>query len=161
MNAAEFHLALNHVPIVGVAFGLLLLAYGKVGASDAVVRAALWSLAIVGALAVGVYFTGEPAEHVVEGLARVTESRIEAHEEAALWGAIGGGALALVSLFGLYRHRTEPVSRGYTSLTLVLALIVTGVLSWVAYLGGRINHPEIRAGFTVPTEHQEAGEGMN
>lgn len=159
MNAAELHLALNHLPIVGVVFGLLLLAYGKVRASDPVVRAALWSLALVGALAVGVYFTGEPAEHVVEGLARVSESQIDPHEEAALWGAIGGGVLALVSLFGLYRHRTEPVSRGHTSLTLVVALILAGVLSWIAYLGGRINHPELRSGFTVPAEHEEAAGG--
>lgn len=156
MNAAELHLALNHVPIIGTIFGFLLLAYGRARGSDPVVRAAFWALTVTGLAAVGVYFTGEPAEHLVEELARTSESALEAHEGMALWAAIGGGALGLISLFGLYRYKREPIATGYSALTLVAALIVSGILGWTAYLGGQIRHPELRPDFTVPAEEEAA-----
>lgn len=160
MNAAELHLALNHLPILGTVFGILLLLYGRGRDSDPVVRAALWALGLAGAAAVGTYFTGEPAEHLVEELARTSEAALERHEEVALWAAIGGGALGAVALLGLALHRRSPIPRRYSNGLAVLGVVVAGLLFYTAYQGGRIRHPELRPDFVpAAAEQEEAAEG--
>lgn len=160
MNAAELHLALNHVPILGTAFGILLLLYGRGRDSDPVVRAAFWALGLAGVAAVGTYFTGEPAEHLVEELARTSEAALERHEEVALWAAIGGGALGAVALLGLALHRRVPIPRRYSNGLAVLGVVVAGLLLYTAYQGGRIRHPELRPDFVpAAAEHEEEAEG--
>lgn len=156
MNAAELHLALNHVPILGTIFGVLLLAYGTGRDSDPVVRAGLWALGLAGLAAVGVYFTGEPAEHLVEELAGTSEAALEEHEAMALWAAIGGGALGALSLGGLlFRYRSLRVDRRFVAAVLALGAGVAGVLGWTAYQGGQIRHPELRTDFVAPAAEGE------
>ena len=155
MNAAELHLALNHLPILGTLFGFLLLLYGRGRNSAPVVRAALWTLGLAGAAAVGVYFTGEPAEHLVEDLARTSETALEAHEEVALWAAVGGGVLGSVALFGVLAYRSVSVSRRFANGVAVLSLGVVAVLLYTAFLGGRVRHPELRSDFAPPAAEQE------
>lgn len=158
MNAAELHLALNHVPILGTLFGFLLLLYGRGRGGEPVVRAALWTLGLAGAAAVGVYFTGEPAEHLVEELARTSETALEAHEEMALWAAIGGGVLGSVALFGVLLYRSVSVPRRFANGVAVLSLGVVGVLLYTAFLGGRVRHPELRPDFTPAAAENEEAE---
>ena len=156
MNAAELHLALNHVPILGTLFGFLLLLYGRGRNSEPVVRAALWTLGLAGAAAVGVYFTGEPAERLVEDLARTSGTALEAHEEMALWAAVGGGVLGSVALFGVLTYRSVSVSHRFANGVAVLSLGVVGVLLYTAYLGGRVRHPELRPDFAPAAAYEEA-----
>lgn len=159
MNPAHLHLALNHLPLVGVLVGGLLLAWGLFRDQEPVVRAALGTLLLAGAAAVGVYFTGEPAEELVESLAGVSEAALEAHEEAALWAAVGGGALAVLALVSLAAGRMRRATRRLAGTTLAAAAVVLGVMAWTANLGGQIRHPEIRRGAAVeaPAESGEVG----
>ena len=62
MNQVHLHLLMNHLPILGVPFGLLLLCAGMLRQSDELKKAALLTFVVAALLAVPVYFTGEPAE---------------------------------------------------------------------------------------------------
>lgn len=89
-----------------------------------------------------VYFTGEPAEENIEHLPGVSESLIEAHEEAAekslILTLIIGGA-AVLALLG----PQKPGFQKYVNLLLILVTaIAVGSLGYTANLGGKIRHPE-------------------
>lgn len=144
MNPAHLHLLLNHLPIVGVLGGALLLAWGLLRNEDAVTRAALGALCLAGAAAVGVYFTGEPAEEMVESLAGVSEAALEAHEEAALWAAVGGGVLAVLAGLALAAARSRAAARRVGVGVLAVAAVALGAMGWTANLGGQIRHSELR-----------------
>ena len=59
MNAAHAHLMLNHVPVLGVVFGVLLLVTAMVRKSDELFKTSLVAFAICAAVGVPVYLTGE------------------------------------------------------------------------------------------------------
>ena len=145
MSAAHWHLMLNHLPLLGLAIGAVLLAYGTRRRHEDVQRASLGLLAVAGLSAIAVYLTGEPAEEVVEGLANVSHDALEAHEHFAIYALVGGIATGVVALGTLlYGGLRRSLARWTVLLTLVLALITTGLLSYTANLGGKISHPELR-----------------
>jgi len=155
MNAAHYHLLLNHLPPLGALFGFLLLSAGVARKSGELVRASFVALVLVGLLALPTYFTGEPAEEVVEHAPGVSESVIEPHEESAEASLSTALVLAALSLAGLILYRRREIPRGFALGTLALALVVTGMMAWTAHLGGKIRHVEIRgesANFAVPAE---------
>lgn len=159
MNWAHLHLVLNHAPVLGTIFGLALLAYGIAKRSDAIEKAALAVFVVVAVLALPVYFTGEPAEEVVERTAGLSPDAIEAHEAAALIAMIGVGLLGIVSLGALVAARGgRLLSTKATRAAVVVAFVTTALMARTANLGGRIHHQEIRAGAPAPAE-QEADEG--
>ena len=158
MTAAHLHLVLNHAPLFGIVFAVLGLAWALARANDGVARASLGLLVLAGLLVVPVYLTGEEAEDVVEGRAGVSEAVIEAHEEAALGGAIATGAVAVLGLVVLIGFRKREIPRATTGLVLVLALAAAGWIGYVANLGGQISHPEIRDGATQTTTDYERGD---
>lgn len=146
LEAPHLHLMLNHVPVLGTPFALLLGAAGLLRRQDVLVRAALVAFVVVGGFAWGAQRTGDEAEDAVEDLAGVSEDRIHRHEEAADWAARGGVALGLLALGLLLATRHRPVHRGILAATLVLAALLSAWLAYTANLGGEIRHPEIRAG---------------
>lgn len=157
MNGAEIHLMLNHVPILGTLFVAGLLVYGLARGQDAVVRVAFWAMVVVGLVGVATYLSGEAAEEVVEEALDVSHDIIESHEHFAVWGLVATGIATLGALAGLFVYRFRPIGRGFSILVLVLTIGAFGTLAYTAYLGGRINHPEIRSG--APTTGEgEAGE---
>lgn len=149
MSAAHLHLALNHAPLFGVIFAALGLAWAFARQSDGVARASLALLVLAGLLVVPVYLTGEEAEDVVEARAAVSEAAIEAHEDAALGGAIAVGVVGLAALVVLVGFRSRDVPRAATATVLVFALAAAAWIGYVANLGGQISHPEIRSDTTV------------
>lgn len=147
MNIAHLHLILNHFPVVGSVIVALLLALALYRRSDELGRAALLLAALVGAVSVVVYFTGEPAEELVERLPGVSEAITEQHEEAALVATIVVAALGALSLAVLGMHRGHrALSRRTTGAALALALVAGGVMGYTAFLGGQVRHTEIRSG---------------
>ncbi len=156
MNAAQIHLLLNHLPILGILFGTVLLAFALWRKKPEMARLSLALFVFTGLVAIAVYFSGEGAEELVEHGPGVSESLIEAHEDAALFAFIAAlvlGAVSLAALFlrGLHR-RLAPVA-------LALALVTSGLMVWTGSLGGTINHPEIRSNTTsVSTSDDDADE---
>lgn len=146
MTWAHLHLALNHVPVIGLPIALLLLAWALYRRSPELTRTSFGLLVLLGIVTIIVQLTGEPAEDLVEGLPGVTESLIERHEEAALIGTVGMTILGLLAVFGLWRFRAgRALSRWYPTVMLVAGVLLAGYLGWVANLGGQIRHSEIRS----------------
>jgi len=126
MNAPHLHLLLNHVPVLGTAFGFGLLAFGMWRKSSELQKAALGVFVFAALLAVPTYLTGEPAEDIVESLPGVAKVFIEQHENAAsiaLTGIVVLGVVALLGLFLFRRGRT--VSASFATLMLVSAMAVS------------------------------------
>ena len=92
-----------------------------------------------------VFFTGEPAEDVVEKLPGFSRAITERHEDAALVSLVAMGLTGLYCLITLVVYRTRPPARWVTPLALVASLGAASVMGYAANLGGQIRHTEIRA----------------
>lgn len=146
MNAAHFHLMLNHVPVIGAVGLALLLAIAWARRDTSLAKLSLVLAAAVAAVSIIVYLTGEPAEELVENINGISEPALEAHEDAALaatvaFGVFGAGALALLAVF---RRRTLP--RWVAAAAFVAVAAIAGLMAWTANLGGQIRHTEIAGG---------------
>jgi len=149
MTAAHIHLLLNHIPILGTIFGLLLLCYGMWKRSDDVRKASLGTFVITALITIPVYLTGDGAAQIVGKLPDVSIAIIRRHDNAAtitLWAIEILGAL---SIFGLWWGRgnrgLKPWLKG---VILVIALICSGLGVWTGSIGGQIRHTEVRPGFS-------------
>ncbi len=145
MNGAQLHLLTNHIAVIGVPLGAFLLAWGLLRGSRALRTAGLVVLVLVSVGGVVAYFSGEPAEHVVEAYG-VSGRTIHPHEEFAEKTFVVTDVLAVLALVALVMLRKRPDNRLWPTLTLGLALVTAGMLAWTAHLGGEIRHPEIRLG---------------
>lgn len=156
MNGAQLHLMLNHLPVMGALFSLLLLGWSLIRRSAEVQKLALVVALLAGLSSVPAYLTGEPAEEVIEHMAGVDEAYIEGHESMgkfALWTGIGLGIVAAVALgAGVKNPRTLPAG---AAITLLVSAFVFGVMGYTAHLGGQIRHPEIRDSATAPAAPQK------
>ena len=102
---------LNHIPVLGTAFGLALLAWALFKRSEELKRVSLGVLVIVALFAIPAYLTGEPAEEAIEHLPGVNEEAIEEHEDAAKFafaGVLVLGAVALGALILFRRGKPAP-----------------------------------------------------
>jgi hypothetical protein len=155
MNWAYIHLMLNHLPVIGSIFGVLLLLLALLRKSEELKRVSFGVFVFTALLALPVYFTGEPAAEVVEHLPGVEESLIEEHEDAALFALLMAEATGVVALAGLILfRRAERLPGRLVGAALVLSLATSGVMGWTANRGGRIRHTEIGADFKAPVEKE-------
>ena len=147
MNQAHLHLLLNHLPILGTLFGILILAGGFLLKNNTVKRTALGIFVLSALCAIPAYLTGEGAEEVVESLPGVSENLMEAHEELAnifLWMV---GALGLFSLATFYADfKSKTIASTLYILTFVAAIGTMVFAQRVGTSGGEIRHTEIRSG---------------
>jgi len=150
MNAAQIHLMLNHLPVIGLVFVVIALGAGALTRKDTLVRFGLVLMVGLALVVVPVFLSGEPAEGGVEHLAGVTRQAIEPHEDMARVATIALVTIGLFALIALLRRRHRPVGRGITVAAFVLSLAVGGLLAWTAHLGGQIRHPELQ-GTSVST----------
>lgn len=164
MSGVHWHLVLNHIPILGTFFGVVILLLGMVVKKISYKRLGLGTFVVIALLTVPVYLTGEPAEEAVEQV-NVPESLIEAHEEAgetAFWGMMILGALALVTLIWDFISRSS--LKGMSYLVLIAGILVGSYMGYVGNLGGQIRHSEIRQegeqseGSKLPADNHEEDE---
>jgi uncharacterized membrane protein len=148
MNAAQIHLALNHLPLFATMFGLLFLLVALAGKSKPLQQAGLWLCLAAAVGAVPTYLAGEPAEEIIENQPGVDGALIEEHEEAALITLIGIEILGVASLAALYLSRQAAMPPRWLVIgCLLLSLLAAAMLARTAHLGGQIHHPELRPGF--------------
>ncbi|HEX3035723.1 MAG TPA: hypothetical protein VHT73_11445 [Thermodesulfobacteriota bacterium] len=147
MNYAHLHLILNHIPVIGIGLVTLLLILAIFRKSKELTIVSLLFMILVALATIPVYFTGEPAEEVVEEMRGVSEQLIEQHEEVAEIAFILveiTGAFALIALIAW--HYSDRFGQAL-SIFMLLGLIVSGgFIAQTANLGGKIHHEEIRAG---------------
>jgi NADH:ubiquinone oxidoreductase subunit 4 (subunit M) len=149
MTAAHLHLLLNHIPILGSIFGLLVLCYGMLRKSDEIKKTSLGVFVITALLTIPVYLTGDGAAQIVTNLPGVSTAIIQRHDQAATITMVAIqilGALSLLSLCLSWRSRQE-LRSWMTLLVLTLAVISSGLGAWTGSIGGQIRHTEVRAGF--------------
>jgi uncharacterized membrane protein len=144
MTAAHFHLAFNHVPVVLVPVAVVMLSYAMASRSADLTKGALVLLIVSTLFGAGAFLTGEPAEAAVGQMAGVSTEAIEAHEGLAPFAAAVTALAGLFALVVLLQWRPGGATPWTMIATLVVAFAAAVLLAWTAYLGGRINHPELR-----------------
>jgi beta-lactamase regulating signal transducer with metallopeptidase domain len=144
MSLVHLHLLLNHVPVIGAVFVLLLLALALWRRSSEIGKVAIGLLVAVAIVAGVVFLTGEPAEEAVENVAGISDSLIHEHEEAAGFALVLAGTLGVFGLALLAWYRSLALPRAMMGVALVATLALNAAMAWTAYLGGQIRHTEIR-----------------
>jgi len=147
MNGAHLHLLLNHLPVIGTLFTILLLAIGVALKNATLVRTSLAFFPLLVISAVAVMLTGEPAEDIVKQVPGVAKSAIHAHEEAgemATWALAALGVVSLTVLAALRKRARLPA--GFALGMLLFSLVPAAAMARTAYLGGQIRHSEINSG---------------
>jgi len=145
MNGAHFHLLVNHFPIVGTIFGMLILLAGILLKNSIVKQSGLGTLIFAALSSSITLFTGDPAGDAVEGLPGVMNSMVEHHEDIAyssLWILVPMGLLAALAFYSLWKK--ERNGNTLSLVTFCLSLIAAAMMSWVGLTGGEIRHTEIR-----------------
>jgi hypothetical protein len=146
MNPAHLHLMLNHIPLVGIGFVILLLIIALLRRSNEMINISLLFVILVALWAIPAYLTGESAEEIIEGLPGISEQLIEAHEESAELAFIFVEAVGVLAFITLVARRFyTKLGKVLVILTLLGLIIGGGLIAWTANQGGKINHPEIRA----------------
>jgi hypothetical protein len=164
MSIVHLHLLLNHVPVIGALFGVLLLGFALMRRSNELDKSAFVVFTLLGALAVAVYLTGGPAEETIEKLPGFSESLVERHEDVALVATVMMAAFGALTLLALWVYRRRALPRGIVVTAFVVAIGVSGVMGYTANLGGQIRHSEIRpsgvasTGADRPSAPEEARE---
>ena len=162
MNWAHIHLILNHIPLIGVGFTILLFVIALIKNSKELINVSLLFAIIVALFAIPAYLTGEPAEEIVEELPGISENLIKQHEEMSEKAFIFleiVGALALMTL--IVKKYSQKMGAWLISATLIGLILGGGMIAWTANLGGRINHPEVRSDASNSqsvSTHEEKGE---
>ncbi|MCU0437852.1 MAG: hypothetical protein MUC49_08035 [Raineya sp.] len=145
MNAAHFHLVMNHLPIIIPMIGLLVMLGGLILKSEVIKRTA-YAIFIMGAIAtVPAFASGEGAEEVLEKMQDVSHKLIHEHEEQAETFALLSYALGVIAIVGLWSNwKKKSFTSMISYLTVVMSLVVLFFAKQTGTSGGEIRHSEIR-----------------
>lgn len=161
MNGAQVHLAVNHFPVVGVLIGAVVLWTGTLIKIGAVKRTGLAIILFAALTAIPAYFSGEPAEEIIEDRPLVSESWIESHEEAADTAFALTGVLGLSAAIALASTRIRglgKLEKPTTRLVIVFSLLAFAALARAAHRGGLIRHVELRDQGATPSQSLQTQE---
>ena len=144
MNQAHLHMVFNHFPIIGLFFGIGILAYGIIKKQTILVNTAYVIFIVCMIMAKATMMTGEGAEEIVEELG-ISHDIIHDHEELAetfmkvLYG------LGILSILGLVVNLKKHSKAAIVSYVVLVLAIGSAILSKnVGTSGGEIRHTEIR-----------------
>ncbi len=157
-NGAQFHMLVNHLPVIGFLGIILSLVVAIRTQSLDIKRFVLFATVLVGVSALAPYWTGEPAEEVIEHLPGVSKDLIHEHEELAETATVFSlitAAAAGVALI-LQRRRPETLRKSVPAV-FTLSLVSAGFMGAAAHEGGKIRHPEINpaSGPSENANHQD------
>jgi uncharacterized membrane protein len=145
MNNAHFHLIVNHLPIVGILIGLLVLISGLLlNKSD--IKLTAFGIFIFSAFASALaFFSGEGAEEAIENISGISETLIHRHEELAEKFFIVTIILGLISLIALIAEvKSIKIAKFLVTLILIIAITNVVLAKYAGTSGGEIRHSEIR-----------------
>jgi uncharacterized membrane protein len=153
MNLAHIHLLLNHVPLIGLPVAMAFLGYGLWIQNSSMQKFSMFIIICLAIVVLPIFFSGEPAEELVEHLPGVAESFIESHEGAAKFSlalTLFAGFSAIVGLLFHKNYRTRLINVG----VLLVSFIAVLSLAYTANLGGKIRHTELRGDATVESANK-------
>jgi hypothetical protein len=158
-NPAYRHLLINHLPILGLAAGMLALFVGMFLRGRAAKIPGLIVILVMAASAFPVYETGEQAYRPIRRIADDTGvDWLDAHMDRADQGVRAFYALAGLALVALVLPIKWPRSGlPLAILTLLGALACLGIGGWIAQAGGPIMHTELRPAAPADSDALPAG----
>lgn len=145
MNSAYLHLLTNHLPVIGIIFSVLISLFALLNKSETTRKLALYFVVLVSLTALPAFFTGEPAEELIEDSPGISHDLIHEHEEASELATIVicvTGVLALITLI-VSRRKPAFIKQGL-QIVLVFSLASALLMGKAAIGGGKIKHDEIR-----------------
>jgi len=162
-NGAQTHMLVNHFPVMGSLFSLLVLGGGFLLRSVTVRRTGMALLMFSALMAVPAQLSGEPAEEVIEHLPGVSESFIHDHEEAAELGFVLMAVAGVAAVAGLAagRMRKDSIESKVQVAALMISLVAAGALGRAAHLGGLIRHTELRGDASAPVSGADGEHGRD
>jgi hypothetical protein len=144
LNAAHFHLVINHAPVIGFAIALIFALIGIFVANRTIHLSAILLTLGSGATGVIAYLTGEPAEEMVTELELgYSGAYLSAHARWGEWTFYAVLAVAALTLALLPLMKQPNGSRAGMAFLTLLLLAANAAGAITATLGGGIKHPEI------------------
>jgi glucan phosphoethanolaminetransferase (alkaline phosphatase superfamily) len=160
MNDAHLHLLVNHLPIVGLLIGTLVLIAGLTLKKREIKLTAfgIYIFSALGSLAANA--TGEAAEEIVENISGISETLIHTHEEYAETYLVLSLVLGAISLLGfLAELRKMKFASVLTFFIFLFALATSVSAKYVGTSGGEIRHSEIRSSAkAIHIEHHDGDD---
>lgn len=154
LSPEHLHVAVNHLPLVGIAATCVPLIYALVRRERHTLRVGFLMCVIFGASVAAAMFTGDAAQDEIQHGGQL-DSLLDAqgrewlhvHEDRADTGAIvlyttGMSGLVGLLVLGMYPKRALWVGM----VSLILCIVSVATMIWVADAGGNIRHPEFRSG---------------
>ena len=158
MNDAHLHMVFNHFPIIGLFFGIGILAFGIFKKHTILVNTAYVMFIFCMIMAKATMMTGEGAEEIVEELG-ISHDIIHNHEEVAETFMKVLYALGILSILGLVANFKKHAKASIVSYVVLVLAIGAAVLSKsVGTSGGEIRHTEIRENANINNASTESNE---
>lgn len=164
LNWAHVHIAINHLPVIGLIVLIALFGLGMWRKSRELEWASLEMFVALALLTLPIYLTGSPASKQLQALG-VSRETIHPHSEAADFALAGIEVLGALSLGALIKFRGQPlIPTRIAAGLLALAVVVLAMMARTANLGGKIRHPEIQSFWAAPASVAETwstGRGLS
>ena len=158
MNDAHLHMVFNHFPIIGLFFGIGILAFGIFKKHTILVNTAYVMFIFCMIMAKATMMTGEGAEEIVEEIG-ISHDIIHNHEEVAETFMKVLYVLGILSILGLVANFKKYAKASIVSYVVLVLAIGAAVLSKsVGTSGGEIRHTEIRENANINNASAESNE---
>ena len=149
MNGAEFHLLVNHFPIIFPIIGIIVLIISMVFKSSPIKRTAYFIFALSSIAALVAVKTGDGAEELIDKIG-ISKILMDKHKAAAKTFATLCYVLGGISLIGIWLSIKQ---KNFSKIFSIIILVFAFVLMYFAYKtgnsGGQIMHNEIRSAGVV------------
>lgn len=146
MEVSHIHIVINHVPLLGTAFGLILLISGLIFKNKSLEKVGLITFVVIGLATIGTYFSGKKAIGPIKEIAGTSREAIHEHSdmaETALYLMLGLMLASLTVLIVQWRSKTRKTGP-MNGIVIVLAITTFVFMSIVNNLGGKVRRPELR-----------------
>jgi len=158
MNDAHLHMVFNHFPIIGLFFGIGILAFGIIKKQTILINTAYVIFIFCMIMAKVTMMTGEGAEEIVEELG-ISHDIIHEHEELAETFMKVLYVIGILSILGLVANFKKHAKASIVSYVVLVLAIGAAVLSKsVGTSGGEIRHTEIRENANINNASTESNE---
>jgi uncharacterized membrane protein len=161
MEASHIHVLINHVPLLGTLFGIILFISGLIFKNKSFEKAGLLTFIVVGLATIATYFSGGMAVGAIKKIAGTSRDAIHEHREmaeTALYLMLGLMLASLTVMVVQWRSKNRKTGT-MKGIVLVLALITFVFMSLVNNLGGKVRRPELRDEVTKNEKNLKEDEG--
>jgi len=145
VDGGQLHLAINHLPIIGIMLGTVLVGVTLAWRRDpGLMLASAIILSLGGVGGVASYFSGEDAEHAVEERPGYDHDALETHEDSARFATVSGLAAAAPGGYVAFRAlRGLPVGTRLLAGWLLVSLWASATMVRMGLTGRVVGHPGV------------------